>query len=106
MRTSDLRLRFAIALIVITIIATPIEGWFLANGYRVYGPSATADFIGLRSIIGNIPIEVMAAIPMYMSLVIAFVRYWDGTVDHSLGFRARVSRQRAAAVPSAATGGI
>ena len=106
MRTSDFRLRFAIALIVITVIATPIEGWFLANGYRVYGPSATADFIGLRSIIGNIPIEVMAAIPMYMSLVIAFVRYWDGTVDHSLGFRARVSRQRAAAVPSAATGGI
>ena len=96
MQRSDFRMRFAVALIAITAIATPIEGWFLANGYRVYGPSATADFIGLRTIVGNIPIEVMAAIPMYLSLVIAFVRYWDGSVDHGLGFRARAPRPEAA----------
>ncbi len=106
MRTTDFRLRFATSLIVITAIATPIEGWFLANGYRVYGPSATADFIGLRTIIGNIPIEVMAAIPMYLSLVIAFVRYWDGSVDRSLGFRRRLPRAQATATPSVVAGGV
>jgi hypothetical protein len=106
LRTTEFRLRFAISLILITIIAVPIEGWFLANGYRVYGPSATADFIGLRTIVGDIPIEVMAAIPMYLSLVIAFVRYWDGSVDHSLGFRPRAPRVPAGTAPAAVPGGI
>jgi hypothetical protein len=102
LRAWNFRLRFAVALIVITAIAVPIEGWFLANGYRVYGPSATADFIGLRTIVGDIPIEVMAAIPMYLSLVITFVRFWDGSVDHSLGFRAREPRGTTVSTPSLA----
>jgi hypothetical protein len=102
--TIDFRLRFAAYLVFITAIATPIEGWFLANGYRVYGPSATADFIGARTLIGDIPIEVMAAIPMYLSLVIAFVRYWDGSVDRSLGFRARVPRAHAETRPGIVAG--
>jgi hypothetical protein len=95
MRNSDFRLRFAVSLVVLTAIASPIEGWFLQNGYRVYGPSATADFIGARTLIGQIPLEVMAAIPLYLSLVITFVRYWDGSVDRGLGFRARAPEQPA-----------
>ncbi|HJW21285.1 MAG TPA: hypothetical protein VJ506_02535 [Candidatus Limnocylindrales bacterium] len=100
---TDIRLRFAAYLVVITAIGSVVEGWFLANGYRVYGPSATADFIGLRTLVGNIPIEVMAAIPMYLSLVIAFVRYWDGSVDHTLGFKGR-SRTAIEAAPSVVPG--
>lgn len=100
LRTTDFRLRFAAYLAVIAAIATPIEGWFISAGYRVYGPSATADFIGLRTVIGDIPIEVMAAIPMYLALVIAFVRYWDGSVDRGLGFRAST-----ATAPSASASG-
>lgn len=89
MPKADFRLRFAVYLVAITLIAAPLEAWFLNNGYRVYGPSATADFIGLRSVILDLPIEVLAAIPMYLGLVVSFVRYWDGSTDRSLGFTAR-----------------
>ena len=88
---SDFRLRFAAYLALIALIATPIEGWFISAGYRVYGPSATADFLPFRTIIGNLPVEVVAAIPIYLALVIAFVRSWDGSVAHGLGLSARSS---------------
>ena len=85
----DYRLRFGAYLGLIVIIATPIEGWFINAGYRVYGPSATADFIGARTLIGDLPIEVVAAIPIYLALVISFVRYWDGSTAQRLGLTAR-----------------
>lgn len=87
----DFRLRFAAYLIAIAAIATPLEGWFINNGYRVYGPSATADFLGFRTLVGNLPVEVVAAIPIYLALVIAFVRAWDGSVVQAQGFPARSS---------------
>jgi hypothetical protein len=86
---ADYRLRFGAYLGLIAIIATPIEGWFINAGYRVYGPSATADFIGVRTLIGDLPIEVVAAIPIYLALVISFVRYWDGSTAQRLGMVAR-----------------
>lgn len=95
-------LRFAAYLVLVTLIAAPIEAWFLQNGYRVYGPSATADFTGVRTVLLDLPIEVLAAIPLYLSLVIAFVRYWDGSVDRTLGFRPRDAEQRASAAPGIA----
>lgn len=97
---TDARLKFAAYLVLITLIYAPIEAWFLHNGYRVYGPSATADFIGLRTVILDLPIEVLAAIPIYLSLVICFVRYWDGSVDRTLGFRPREDEERATAAPA------
>jgi len=96
-RTTDFRIRFAMYLVAIAAIATPIEGWFISAGYRVYGPSAVADFIGLRTWIGDIPVEVMAAIPIYLALVIATVRYWDGSIDRSLGFRVRTPQGQGSA---------
>jgi hypothetical protein len=50
----------------------------------------------------DLPIEVLAAIPLYLSLVISFVRYWDGSVDRSLGFRPREPREQARPAPSVA----
>jgi hypothetical protein len=44
---------------------------------RVYGPSATANFTGFRTIVGNLPVEVVVAIPLYLALVICFIRYLD-----------------------------
>jgi hypothetical protein len=85
----DFRLRFAAYLALIVVIATPVEGWFINAGYRIYGPSATADFVGIYTLVGNLPLEVVAAIPLYLSLVIAFVRYWDGSVNRALGLRPR-----------------
>jgi hypothetical protein len=102
LRTTDVRLKFAAYLTLITLVAAPIEAWFIQNGYRVYGPSATADFIGLRTVILDLPIEVLAAIPLYLSLVISFVRYWDGSVDRGLGFRPREAGEQARPAPSVA----
>jgi hypothetical protein len=93
----DFRLRFAGYLALLSVVAMPIEAWFINNGFRVYGPSATADFIGFRTLILGLPIEVAAAIPIYLALVISFVRYWDGSVSRGLGLRPRPSTSPGAA---------
>jgi hypothetical protein len=85
----DFRLRFAAYLGLLTAVATPIEGWFIASGYRVYGPTATSEFLGIRTVIGGIPIEIVGAIPLYLALVISFVQYWDSGAARDLGFRRR-----------------
>ncbi len=69
--------RFLIYLGVIGLLVLPIEAWFINNGFRQYGPSATANFTGFQTVITNIPVEVAFAIPLYLALVIAFVRYWE-----------------------------
>jgi hypothetical protein len=69
--------RFLVYLGLIGLIVLPLEAWFINQGYRLYGPSATANFTGFTTIITNIPIEVAFAIPLYLALVIAFVRYWE-----------------------------
>jgi hypothetical protein len=73
----DLVKRFVIYLGVIGLLVLPIETWFINQGYRLYGPSATANFSGFQTFISNVPIEVAFAIPLYLALVIAFVRYWE-----------------------------
>jgi hypothetical protein len=73
----DLRLRFAAYLVLIDAIALPLEAWLIRNGFREYGPSATANFSGFRTVLGDIPLEVAFGIPLYLALVIAFVRYWE-----------------------------
>lgn len=102
MPRADYRLRFAAYLVAIVLIAAPLEAWFLNNGYRIYGPSATADFIGLRTVILALPVEVLAAIPMYLGLVVSFVRYWDGSTDRALGLTARAREGRNEPVPGTA----
>jgi hypothetical protein len=87
----DFRLRFAAYLALLTAVAVPIEGWFIQSGYRVYGPTATSEFLGFRTLIGDIPLEVVAAIPLYLALVISFVRYWDGGAAQGLGLRERAT---------------
>jgi len=82
--------RFALYLVVLCIVATPIEGWLINSGMRMYGPSATANFSGIRTMLGDLPIEVVAAIPLYLALVICFIRYWERITapDLQLGFSA------------------
>jgi hypothetical protein len=69
--------RFAVYLAVLCAVATPLEGWFINGGMRVYGPSATANFSGFRTILADLPVEVVAAIPLYLALVICFIRYLE-----------------------------
>lgn len=74
--------RFLIALGVTGAIALPIEAWLMAHGYRVYGASATHDFTGFVTPIFNAPVEIAFAIPCYMALIIAFIRYWETILDN------------------------
>jgi hypothetical protein len=73
----DLARRFGLYLGLIGLIILPLEAWFIHNGYRLYGPSATANFTGFQAIVTNVPVEVAFAIPLYLALVIAFIRYWE-----------------------------
>lgn len=73
----DIARRFLIYLGLIGILILPLEAWFIHNGYRVYGPSAVANFSGFTAVVANIPVEVAFAIPLYLALVIAFIRYWE-----------------------------
>lgn len=76
--------RFAIALLLCTAIALPIEYLLFTNGYRVYGPSAVHNFSGFVIPVLDAPIEIAFAIPCYMALVIAFIRYWEILLDNRL----------------------
>ncbi len=74
--------KFVGYLIVMSAIAFPIESWFIQNGYRLYGPSAQANFTGIVTPISNVPAEVAVAIPLYLALIISFVRFWQIVRDN------------------------
>lgn len=76
--------RFLITLLVIGAIALPLESWFIIHGYRIYGPSAVANFTGFTTPITKVPVEVAFAIPCYMALVVGFIRYWEALLDNQL----------------------
>jgi hypothetical protein len=74
--------RFVLALMICTGIALPIEYGLFVTGYRVYGESAVHNFSGFVIPVINAPVEIAFAIPCYMALVIAFIRYWEITFDN------------------------
>ncbi len=80
----NIKEKFIAYLIIATCLATPIEAWLINNGYRVYGPSATANFSGFKSILFHVPVEVIFAIPFYLTLMICFIKYWELVLDNKL----------------------
>ena len=78
----DIPHRFAAYLVVLGFTVLPIESWFINHGYRLYGQSAVDNFSGFTTPITGVPIEVAFAIPMYMALIIAFVRFWELSLDN------------------------
>ncbi len=77
-------LRFVTALAITSVVALPVESLFILNGYRVYGASAVHNFSGFTTPITNLPVEIAFAIPFYMALIIAFIRYWEIILDNRL----------------------
>lgn len=77
-------LRFMIALGVTGAIAFPIEAWLMSAGFRVYGESAVDNFTGFTTPFFNTPVEIAFAIPCYMALIIACIRYWETILDNRL----------------------
>lgn len=78
----DLLPRFMAYLVVLGLAVLPIESWFINNGYRVYGQSASNNFSGFTTPITGVPIEVAFAIPLYMALIISFIRFWEISLDN------------------------
>jgi hypothetical protein len=76
--------RFSIALIITSALVWPLESWLIINGYRVYGETAVKSYLGFKTPITNLPVEITFAIPFYMALIIAFIRYWEITLDNRL----------------------
>jgi hypothetical protein len=76
--------RFLIALSITTMLAIPIESGLIRNGIRVYSESAKHYYTGVIMPVMNVPIEVAFAIPCYMALLLAFMRYWENLLDNSL----------------------
>jgi hypothetical protein len=74
--------RMVMAVLVATAIALPIEYGLYAAGLRVYGPSAVANFSGFTIPLVGAPIEIAFAIPCYMALVLATIRYWEIVLDN------------------------
>lgn len=73
----NIPLRYATYLILVFVAALPLEAWFINHGYRVYGPSAESDFSGVLMPYFQTPVEVALAIPIYLALVIPFIKYWQ-----------------------------
>ena len=78
------RRRLAAYLVVLSIIALPVEAWLINTDVRVYGPSAVENFTGFRVPFLNIPTEVAFAIPLYMALIIGFIRYWERVAQEAI----------------------
>jgi len=76
--------KFLITLLITGLFALPLESFFILTGFRVYGPSAIANFTGILTPITKIPVEVAFAIPCYMALVICFIEYWETLLDNRL----------------------
>ena len=74
--------RFLAYMGVMAVLAVPVEGWLIQNGYRIYGPSAVANFSRLTLPGTHIPIEVCFAIPLYFALVIGLIRYVEISITN------------------------
>lgn len=89
-----LPLRFAAALLLIAILALPFESWLIHRELRVYGPSAAANFSGLKTWLTEVPVEIVFAIPLYAGLMIGFIRYWEIVGDNNGFVRRDTVEQR------------
>ena len=81
------RRRFIGYLVVLAVIPLLIEAWLINSGVRVYVSSATEDFTGFRVPLIDVPFEIAFAIPLYMALIIGFVRYWERVAQEAILMR-------------------
>lgn len=78
----DLIEKFVLYVMVATIITLPGEALLRTQGIRLYGPSTTANFSGFTIPLTAVPVEIFFAIPFYLALVIAFIKYWIFVLDN------------------------
>jgi hypothetical protein len=67
--------RFLIYMIVLLLIAFPLESLMVNLGIRGYADETLGALSGVRLL--NVPIEALYYIPVFMGLVICFYKYWS-----------------------------
>lgn len=77
-------LRFALAMGLTSGLAIPLEAWLIHHDFRIYAENVVHEYIGYQLAALNIPIELAVGIPLYMALIIAFIRYWETVIDNRL----------------------
>jgi hypothetical protein len=83
-KTADYAKKFFGYLLVGMFLFLPLEIFFIKNGFRIYGESSTANFAGINVPFIGVPVEIILAAPMYLAIIIAFIRYWRITLDNDL----------------------
>lgn len=76
--------RYIAGIFIISALALPVEAWLINNGYREYGHSAVSNFTGYKTYLTGVPVEIAFAIPCYLALIVAFIRYWEIVLDNRL----------------------
>ena len=67
--------KFWMYLLFVTIITVPIESILLKTGLRSYASDLTNTFSGFTIPLTQAPIEILLAVPIIATLVIAFYKY-------------------------------
>jgi hypothetical protein len=74
--------RFCIAVCINSVLAIPLELFFITNQFRIYSGSTINNFSGYYVFGGNLAVEILFAIPCYLALIISFVRYFETILDN------------------------
>jgi hypothetical protein len=69
--------KFIAYFLIAGAFALPMEYFLILNGFQVYSESVMNNFTGFVTPFINLPVEIAFAVPLYMSLVIAFIKYWE-----------------------------
>ena len=84
--------RFIFYLVPVSIIGLIAESVVLNLGIRSY-PSSVKDSLSGHTILGIVPIEALYYIPVFMTLVIAFSRYWEISFRENTAINLRGSKR-------------
>lgn len=76
--------RFGTAVMLLTLLTIPLENWLYTHGMRQYGETLQSGFYGITIPGTNLPAEILFAVALYVTLIIAFVRYWVAIWDKDL----------------------
>ena len=71
---------------LLSVISIGIVGFFaewvvVGLGIRAYPPAVMEGLSGILLGYGKVPIEALYYIPVFMALMVAFVRYWEISFD-------------------------
>jgi len=73
--------KFFLYVLCAAIIGLFAEAWVLSLGIRSYSPEVQAVLTGITIPLLNIPIKALYYLPVFMSLIIGFTRYFEWCLD-------------------------